>query len=312
MEFRHLLSFLAIAEELHFGRAAAKLHLTQPSLSQQLQRLERSLGVELVSRTSHQVRLTTAGRAFEVEARAIVAQMGKAVHSAQAAAAGRSGTVRVGYNFPASLHILPATLARMDAEFPDVTVELEEKRTAPQLTALAAGDLDIALVYGRPMTSGFRYRQLLRLPMVALVGQGHMWAGRSGVPFAELARQPCVLSSRELCPAMYDTIVSAAEHTGIRLNVTQVVDDPGATGILVSVKRLVGFTSASRGMFVGAAPGGVRLMPVKLYSPVPTIDLYVVWRDDDASGPRTAFLDCLESAGPFRAPPAPEPLPRAG
>lgn len=148
MEFRHLVSFLAIAEELHFGRAAARLHLTQPSLSQQLQRLERTLGVELVARTSHEVRLTPAGRAFEVEARVIVAQMDKAVQSVREVAAGRIGTVRVGYNFPAGQHILPVTLAKMHAEFADVTVRLEEKRTGPQLQALADGDLDIALVYG--------------------------------------------------------------------------------------------------------------------------------------------------------------------
>ncbi|MFJ8815222.1 LysR family transcriptional regulator [Amycolatopsis thermoflava] len=120
MEFRHLVSFLAIADELHFGRAAARLHLTQPSLSQQLQRLERTLGVELVARTSHEVRLTSAGRAFEVEARAIVNRMGKAAQSAREAAAGRTGTISVGYNFPAGQHILPATLARMHAEYPDI------------------------------------------------------------------------------------------------------------------------------------------------------------------------------------------------
>ncbi|NKQ58664.1 LysR family transcriptional regulator [Amycolatopsis sp. K13G38] len=303
MEFRHLVSFLAIAEELHFGRAAARLHLTQPSLSQQLQRLERTLGVELVARTSHEVRLTSAGRAFEVEARAIVAQMDKAAHSAREAAAGRTGTVRVGYNFPAGQHILPATLAKMHAEFPDVTVKLEEKRTGPQLASLAEGGLDIALVYGRPVTADFQYRRLLRLPMVAVVGQNHKWAGRPGVPFAELARQPCILFDREQCPAMYDAILSAAERTGIRLNVAHVIDDPGATAILVSVKPLVGFASASRGMFAGAAAGGVRPVPVQLYDPVPTIDLYAVWRDAETNRLREAFLDCLEAVGPFHSPP---------
>ncbi|MTD58235.1 LysR substrate-binding domain-containing protein [Amycolatopsis pithecellobii] len=302
MEFRHLVSFLAIAEELHFGRAAARLHLTQPSLSQQLQRLERTLGVELVARTSHEVRLTSAGRAFEVEARAIVSQVDKAAQCAREAAAGRTGTVRVGYNFPAGQHILPMTLAKMHAEFPDVMVRLEEKRTGPQLQALADGELDIALVYGRPVTSDFQYRRLLRLPMVAVVGQGHKWAGRPGVPFAELAHQPCILFAREQSPAMYDAILSAAERTGIRLNVANVVDDPGATGILVSVKPLVGFASASRGMFAGAAAGGVRPVPVPLYQPVPMVDLYVVWREGEPTRLQTSFLDCLEAVGPFDVP----------
>jgi DNA-binding transcriptional LysR family regulator len=303
VEFRHLVSFLAIAEELHFGRAAARLHLTQPSLSQQLQRLERGLGVELVARTSHEVRLTPAGRAFEVEARTLVTQMGMAAQSAREAAAGRTGSVRVGYNFPAAQHILPGTLARMHAEFPDITVKLEQKHTGPQLTALAAGDLDIALVYGRPVTSGFRYRLLLRLPMVAVVGRDHKWSGRLRVPFAEVAAEPCILFERKLCPAMHDTILSAAERIGIRLNVAHVVDDPGATGILVSIKQLVGFASASRGMFASAATGGVRPVPVRLYDPVPTIDLYAVWREADPNSLRDTFLGCLEIEGPFQVPP---------
>lgn len=182
MDFRHLESFLAIADELHFGRAAARLHLTQPSLSQQLQRLERGLGVELVARTSHEVRLASAGHVFREQAKLIVAQVEKAAHSVREAAAGRAGTVNVGYNFPAGQHVLPAVLARMNVEYPDVTVALWEKRTGPQLAALADGALDVALVYGHPVSSRFRFRRLLRVPMVAVVGQGHEWAGRSAVP----------------------------------------------------------------------------------------------------------------------------------
>ncbi|MFI5606924.1 LysR family transcriptional regulator [Amycolatopsis sp. NPDC051903] len=307
MEFRHLEGFLAVAEELHFGRAAARLHRTQPSLSQQLQRLERTLDVQLVDRTSHEVRLTSAGRAFEVEARAIMAQAEKAAHSAREAAAGRTGTVRVGYNFPAGQHILPPTMARMHLEHPELTVRLEEKRTGSQLAALADGELDVALVYGHPVTSDFRYRRLLSLPMIAVVGQGHKWVGRPGVPFAEVGRQACILFSRDNCPAMYDAIMTAAERAGVRLNVAHVVDDPVATGILVSVKPLVGFASVSRGLFGGATAGGMRPAWVQLYDPVPMIDLYVVWRDgEEPHGPRSAFLDCLDAAGPFQVPARPE------
>ncbi|WP_432855165.1 LysR family transcriptional regulator [Amycolatopsis sp. CA-161197] len=303
MEFRHLEGFLAVAEELHFGRAAARLHRTQPSLSQQLQRLERTLEVQLVERTSHEVRLTSAGRAFEVDARAIMAQAQKAADSAREVAAGRTGTVRVGYNFPAGQHILPATMAMMHTQHPQLSVKLEERRTGSQLAALQEGELDVALVYGHPVTSDFHHRHLLSLPMIAIVGQGHRWAGRPGVPFAELARQACILFSREKCPAMYDAIMTAAERASVRLSVAHVVDDPVATGILVSVKPLVGFASVSRGIFGIGTAGGVRPTWVQLYDPVPMIDLYVVWREGDGPhGPRTAFLDCLEAVGPFQAP----------
>ncbi|HEX3781785.1 MAG TPA: LysR family transcriptional regulator [Pseudonocardiaceae bacterium] len=302
MEFRHLQGFLAIADELHFGRAAAKLHITQPSLSQQLQRLERTLGVQLVARTTHEVRLTPAGQAFEAEARVIVAQVERAKWSAREAAAGRAGVVRVGYNFPAEQHVLPPVLERMQAEFPNVTVELERKQTGPQLASLLDGALDIAFVYGRPTTPTLLSRRLLRLPLVAVVGHRHKWAGRPGVPFAELAKQTCVLFRRELCPAMYDTIVQAATEAGITLNVTHELDDPAATEIIVSARHLVGFASASRAMLAGSVAGGARVAPVPLYGPVPLIDLYVVWRADPNNQPQDSFLECLDAASPFSAP----------
>ncbi len=174
MELRHLVSFLALAEELHFGRAAQRLHLTQPSLSAQLQKLEKSLGVQLVARNSHEVKLTPAGREFEGQARLIVAQVGRAAEITKAAATGRSGSLNVGYNLPASRHVLPDALARMAREHPDVTVSLWEKRTGPQLAALSEGTLDVGLVYGHPHTADFRYRPLLqRIPLVAVVGRGH-------------------------------------------------------------------------------------------------------------------------------------------
>lgn len=302
MEFRHVVSFLAIAEELHFGRAAAKLHLTQPSLSLQLQRLERTLGVELVARTSHEVHLTAAGRAFEVQARVIVAQMDKAALTAREAAAGRSGTISVGFNFPAGQHVVPAALARMSSGYPNVAVELSERRTGPQLAALASGELDVALVYGRPITAEFGYRRLLRVKLVAVVGQNHRLAGRPGVPFAEIAQHECILFDREQCPAMYDAILGAAQRSGIALNVAQTLDDPSATAIVVSIKPVVGFASMSRGLSVSSAARRIRPVMVQLYDPVPVIDLYAVWRTGDDNPLVEIFLECIEAGRPFEGP----------
>lgn len=303
MEFRHVVAFLAIADELHFGRAAARLHLTQPSLSQQLQRLERTLGVELVARTTHEVRLTRAGFAFEVEARALVRQVERARRSVHDVASGRNGTIRVGFNFAAAQHVLPAALEKMQADFPGVTVLLEENRTGPQLHALAEGALDVALVYGRPATAKFRHRRLMRSPLAAVVGQQHKWAGRPDAPFAELAGQSCVLSKRELCPAMYDAIVHAAEQAGIQLKVVHELDDPSAIEVLVATKPLVGFASLSRAMLAGLVAGGARAVPVQLYDPVPAVDLHAAWPDGDGNPLRNAFLECLEAVGPFPGPP---------
>ncbi len=295
VEFRHLVSFITIAEELHFGRAAVRLHLTQPSLSAQLQKLEKSLGVQLVARNSHQVSLTSAGMEFEGQARLIVRQVDKATQMAKSTAAGRSGTLNIGYNFPASRHVLPYALAKMSTDHPDVVVSLWEKRTGPQLAGLADGTLDIALVYGYPNSADYRHRRVLRkVPLVAVVGKGHSWAVRSGVPFAELATESCVMFAREQCPAMYDSIFAAAADSNISLTVGQMADDPGATSHVVSVKPLVGFASLPRAVSVGMGTVGANSVAVKLFDPVPTIDLYAVWRTAEANATVHSFLDCIE------------------
>ncbi|WP_067570806.1 LysR family transcriptional regulator [Nocardia acidivorans] len=296
MEFRHLLSFIAIAEELHFGRAAQRLHLTQPSLSAQLQKLEKSLGVQLVARNSHEVRLTPAGREFELQARQIVAQLDRAARSARATAEGRAGSLNIGYNLPASRHVLPDALVRMTDRHPDIVVSLWEKRTGPQLAALSDGSLDLALVYGHPSTADFRYRRLLhRVPLVAVVGRRHRWADRPGVSFAELQDQECVLFAREQCPSMYDAIFRAAAQSRISLSVAQYADDPGATAHMVSVRPLVGFASLPRAISMGMGAPGSKSVAVKLLDPVPTLDLYAVWRSAETNPAVAAFLDCVES-----------------
>ncbi|MGX1777689.1 LysR family transcriptional regulator [Nocardia brasiliensis] len=301
MEFRHLVSFITIAEELHFGRAAQRLHLTQPSLSAQLQKLEKSLGVQLVARNSHEVKLTPAGREFESQARIIVAQMDRAAQVAKATAAGRAGTLNIGYNLPASRHVLPEALSKMTELHPDIVVSLWEKRTGPQLAALMDGSLDLAMVYGHPSTTDFRYRRLLhRVPLVAVVGRRHRWADRPGVPFADLEGQECVLFAREQCPAMYDSIFRAAADTRITLSVAQTADDPGATAHMVSVRPLVGFASLPRAISMGMGAPGSSSVAVKLFDPVPTLDLYAVWRADETNPALSLFLDCVDSPGPAR------------
>ncbi|HEX3788494.1 MAG TPA: LysR substrate-binding domain-containing protein [Pseudonocardiaceae bacterium] len=306
MELRHLVSFLAIAEELHFGRAAARLHLAQPSLSQQIQRLERTVGVKLVERTSHQVSLTPAGEVLSELARNIVAQVDEATKAVREVALGRAGTLRVGYNFPAGQKILPTALARMNTILPNVGVTLVENRTGPQLAALANGSLDVALVYGRPSSTEFRFRPLLQVPLVAVVGKGHSWAGRSRTSFSELASQTCILFERQQCPAMYDAILTAAERSGIRLSVEYRLDDPNATAIMVSVKPVVGFASAPRAIYNTSAPGYAQTAMVALHDPVPTVDLYAVWRADDTRPLVQAMLGCIESAKPVELGSPPE------
>ncbi|PPK64908.1 LysR family transcriptional regulator [Actinokineospora auranticolor] len=289
MQFQQLVSFLAIAEEHNFGRAARRLHLAQSSISLHLKRLEREVGVELVARSSHRVSLTPAGEVFLDEVRQVLDLADSAVAAARAVASGRAGTLRVGFNFAAGRLVLPPALVRMHAEHPDLRVDLTEKRSGPQLRALADGELDVALVFGAPTAPGLVSAQVSRVDLVALVTESHPWARRDRVRFRELAGQPCVLFGREQCPAMYDELRAIAGRTGTELAVVAEIDDPLATAATVRARRVVGFASAPRWDQNGLA----GLVTVPIVDPVPSLAIHAVWRRDAETLPVRALLRCL-------------------
>lgn len=304
MEFRHLVSFLAIAEEAHFGRAARRLNLTQPSLSQHLAKLERDVGVQLIARTSREVRLTPAGVAFRTEARRILELKKRTIDAARDTAAGRAGKINIGFNLPAGHRILPATLTRLRAAHPELEASLSERRTGPQISGLLRGDLDVGFIFGLPPNTGLQSKELMRVRIFGVVGEQHAWARRDQVPFRELDRQPCLLFHRAQCPALHDTISTAAERARIRLRVVAEVDDPGASALLLTTRPVVGFASEER----ASATAGSRAVP--LVDPVPSLPVHVVWRP-----PRTRLVSTLlesleDAAEDWRT--SPEPRADAG
>jgi DNA-binding transcriptional LysR family regulator len=295
MELRYLESFLAISEELHFGRAAARLHMSQPSLSQHLQRLERSVGVRLVNRGPHQVTLTSAGDVFRAEARRLLEGLRDAVEITREVGTGQAGTVRVGFNYPAGRRVLPPTLSGMARTHPRLRAVLLERRSGPQLTHLAAGELDVALVFGAPADPYFASRTVFRTPLMALVAAEHPLATRPSVRFAELAEHRCILFNRDLSPASHDALTQAAEENGITLDVVDEVDDSLATAMVVATGSVVGFASAARAV----EAVGMGLAAIALVDPEPALDICVVWPAREAAPTAHSFLSCLEAAGPF-------------
>ncbi|WP_236796153.1 LysR family transcriptional regulator [Amycolatopsis sp. GM8] len=293
METRHIEAFLAVADELHFGRAAARLHLTQPSVSQQLKRLERHLGVELVSRSSRVVQLTPAGKAFRADAQRILGEVHRATSTAREIAAGRVGNISIGFNGRAGQLIMPRSLAQLHASYPNITTRLSSGRSGPQLAALARGELDVGLLYGRgsngdgPLLS----RQLVPMRIGALVGHGHMWANRSSIAIRELAELPCVMFQRDESPAMYDAIMAAAERAGVFPRIVEYMNDSVSTEIIVAARPYVGFAS-----FVSIdEPRSMGLKVVPLVDPEPVVDLQAAWRVDSANEAVQAFLESLDA-----------------
>jgi DNA-binding transcriptional LysR family regulator len=189
MELRHLRYFVAVAEELNFTRAAARLHIGQPPLSMQIRDLEAEIGVRLFERTQRRVALTPAGQGFLEHAYGILARVGEAVADAQRTARGELGELRVG--FTSSLpftDLLPDALHAYRRRYPAVRLHLREMFTPEQFTAITRGELDVGFVrlQGGRVPDGIALREIARNPLRLVVNAGHRLAGAGAVSFADL------------------------------------------------------------------------------------------------------------------------------
>ncbi len=170
-------SFVAVAEELHFGRAAERLQMTQPPLSRQIQKLERSIGVQLLERDNRRVELTGAGSAFLDEAYRLLNLVDTAGDLARRVDAGAAGVVRLGFTAVSAISILGPLLRRLTGELPDVEVRLSERVTNAQVDGIRRGELDIGLARPPFDTALLSSRVILREPLMAVVPDGHPLAG---------------------------------------------------------------------------------------------------------------------------------------
>ena len=197
MELRQLSYFVAVAEELHFGRAASKVGIAQPSLTQQIQRLERELDVTLLRRNSHAVGLTAAGELFLREAQATIRQADDATAMVRPREVGGrqvfpAGTVRIGYVRPAAIRVLPETLRQLLRSQPRARVKLAEMWTGEQFQALASGELDVGFVFGPVSHPGLESVVLSRETFAVLIPAAFRLAHAPRVDFADLASEPMV------------------------------------------------------------------------------------------------------------------------
>jgi DNA-binding transcriptional LysR family regulator len=212
MELRQLRYFVTLAEELHFGRAAAREHIVQSALSQQLQRLERELGVLLLDRTTHHVELTAAGGAFLIEARQILAHLDRAAVAAQRAASSGPG-LRVGV-VDASYDSMPQILRQVQQRYPELEIHQVEAGVPEQFRLLADGRLDVGI--GRASLAPPEVAsELFRLdPLGVLVAQGHPLAASPGVPVARLAAEPLLLAEEQRAPEFNQFVIELCRSVG--------------------------------------------------------------------------------------------------
>jgi len=216
MEFRHLRYFLALAEELHFGRAAQRLSITQPPLSLNIQQLEASVGARLFDRDSKGVRLTAAGVAFRDAARALLARADDARQLAREIEAGSVGRLRVGFVGSVLFRGLPQWLARFQAEHPRIEVALSELNSQEQVDALMRDELDLGFVHTPRVPAELQVQLLHEDAFLCCVPAAHALAHRRKLPLLELRDEPFVMFSRRASPDYFARIMAMCGSLGFQ------------------------------------------------------------------------------------------------
>ncbi|MFC9225287.1 LysR substrate-binding domain-containing protein [Streptomyces hygroscopicus] len=218
MELRQVRSFLALAEECHFGRAAARLHIAQPALSQQIKQLERELGTTLFHRSTRQVELTEAGRHLTGYARALMAEAERARAHMAELATGRAGRVSVGFIGTATYDVLPHVARTVRARLPNIALDLRGELLTPDLVdGLRTGAYDLAVFRsGITGTEGLHLTPLRSERLVAVLPAGHPLASGRHVALGDLAGEPFVIHPAQPRSAMYDRVLSACDRAGFR------------------------------------------------------------------------------------------------
>ena len=290
VELRHLRSFVVLADERHFGRAAVRLHIAQPALSQQLKQLERETGARLLDRSTRRVELTEAGRLLRGRAAEILAAVDRTSADLGLLGAGRAGRVRLGFVGTATYDVLPHVTRRVRDELPDVELEVRGELLGPELMAqLREGDLDIAVFRpGAAVTDDLEVLRLRDEPLVAVLPGDHPSARADAVDLRELDGMPLITHPSGYHSTMQPLVLDVCRRAGLDPHVVEV----GETGTLVV------FVAAGLGF--GLVPHSVRALRLDGVAYVPlsgepvTAPLVLAHRPDPA--PVVARVSALVAA----------------
>lgn len=217
MELRHLRYFIAVAEELHFGRAAQVLGISQPPLSQQIQALEQEVGARLFERTNRRVELSEAGRLFLQEARLVLAQVDKAADVARRAQLGELGELKIGFTSSAPFNSsIPQAIFAFRQAFPAVHLNLQEMSSTEVAESLVDESIQVGLMRPLPLPDSLSVVELMREPLVAVLSAGHplVEGSERGLYLAQLAQEPFVFFPRTYGSGLYAQLLSLARDAG--------------------------------------------------------------------------------------------------
>lgn len=290
-ELSQLRCFVAAAEELHFGRAAARLNMTQPPLSRQIQLLERSIGVILLERTSRSVRMTPAGRTFLIEARRILKLSESAALRTWRVAAGEAGSLSIGFTAAAGYGFLPKLIRMTRQQMPDVDLALKEMVSGEQIEGLLTGRLDIGLFRPPIDRREFANFRVLEEPLVAAISADDPLASKSFLTLADFDAHPFIMYSTEGARYFNELV------TGL-LNRAEV--SPLNVQYVTQIHSILAMVSAGLGAAIVPAAAqnlhfdGVSFRPLQT-TPDKPVELYLVWRKEHDNAVLDQFLDLVRA-----------------
>jgi DNA-binding transcriptional LysR family regulator len=292
MELRHLRYFAAVAEQLHFRRAAEILHIAQPALSQQIRQLEEEIGVKLFERSRHKVRLTTAGKAFYGNAVHILERADQAVARARKVESGDAGLLRIGFVSTAAIRVLPVAMKKLQKQVPLAEVALSELAAGEQIEGLYREQLDIAFVHAQLPEDVLQTKVVARDRMIAAVPASSRLAAGRRIDIKDLAAWPAIMPAGHSSSGFYEQVRMAYQRAGVRL------------------ERIHNTRLLQTGLLLVAAGVGVSLVPEpfqsihvkgvayrKLLAEPPLLELMAVWRRDNGSPLLGRFIENLPGAG---------------
>jgi DNA-binding transcriptional LysR family regulator len=290
LELRQLRYFIAVAEELHFGKAAARLHMTQPPLSQTIQGLEELLGAPLFERTRRAVALTPAGAALLPEARRMLVQAGELPELVRRAAAGEAGRLALAFVSSADYSVLPPFLRLYRAAYPQVQIALQEATSDLQVDDLLHARIDAGLVIP-PLPDKARadldYLKVLSEPLILAAPAGLLAPG-GPVWLKEVPPAPLIIFPRPIAPALHDAILACFRAAGITPQIGQEA---------IQMQTIVGLVSAGMGLALVPQSVSNLMRPGVEYRALrdatPQVETGLAWRRDNPSPVLQGFLELL-------------------
>nr|WP_284041425.1 LysR family transcriptional regulator [Halomonas olivaria] len=280
--------FLVLSEELHFGRAANRLHISQPPLSASLRQLEEELGVRLLERNSKRVAMTPAGEAFQGQARRIIEQIEDSQTLVQRIASSATGLVRVGFTPAMLFRGLPELLKTLQSRYPGIEIQLIERNSADQVQAVTQEHLDLGFIHSMPLPECIESVTLSDEPFLCCLPTHHHLAARRSLAVRELANESVILFGRDLAPHYYDRIISLFHHVDVEPQISHEVSH--WLTILALVANSMGVALVPQSL---AKSGFSDVSFLPLNDSSTRHQSHCIWQRDTQHESRDLLINCL-------------------